>query len=36
VIALDQARSTFYVEQETSAEFGLHADNKKFITQNEA
>jgi len=35
VLALDYARSTFCVEA-TSAEFGLHADKKKTITQNEA
>jgi len=34
-MALDYARSTFYIEA-TSAEFGLHADNKKYITQNGA
>jgi hypothetical protein len=35
-MALDQARSTFYILLSTSAELGLHADNKKLITQNEA
>jgi hypothetical protein len=35
-MALDQARSTFYVLQATAAEFGLNSDNKKFSTQNEA
>jgi hypothetical protein len=35
-MALDHARSIFYVEQATSAEFGLHSDNKKFSIQNEA
>ena len=36
VMALDHARSTFYVVQTTSGEFGLPSDNKQFITQNEA
>jgi hypothetical protein len=36
VMALDLARSTFYVVHTTSAEFGQHSDNKQFITQNEA
>ena len=34
VMALDNARSTFYVEA-TSVEFGLHSNNKIFVTQNE-
>jgi hypothetical protein len=33
--ALHQARSTFYVLWATTAEFGLHAGNNTFSTQNE-
>jgi hypothetical protein len=29
-MALDHARTTFYVVRTTSAEFGLQTDNKKF------
>jgi hypothetical protein len=36
VMALDNAHSTFYVVQPTSAKFGLHAGNKKFSINNEA
>jgi hypothetical protein len=35
-MALDYSHATFYVVQTTAAEFGLHSDNKKFRTQNEA
>jgi hypothetical protein len=34
-VSLEQARSTFYVVQATSAKFGLHAGDMKFSTQNE-
>jgi hypothetical protein len=35
-MALDQVRCIFYAVQATSAEFGMHSENKKFSTQNEA
>jgi hypothetical protein len=34
VFHLAQACSSFYVVRETSGKFCLHADNKKFSTQN--
>jgi len=32
-MALDHARTVFYVVQKTAAEFGLHSDNKKLSTK---